>query len=406
MPKRKAWTVLIWIAADNDLTDFGGLDIAEMKRVGSTADIDVVVQYDPAGAGGTCRYHLRKGTKLEADKVKDLGETNTGDPDVAIDFFTWGMKSFPSDHVMCVLWNHGSGIDETDVYARVRRGVAEPVPRGRASVIANSGMGRALFSTTVDAAVSSKAIAFDDNSRDFLDNAELGRVISTVVKRAGRRIDALGFDACLMNMIEVAYQLRGKVDFLIGSEEVEPGNGWPYDKVIRAAAKAPPPAKLAASIVKSYVASYVDDPAEAAVTQSALHLANVEATADAVDRLASAVLANLQSNDDVVAFDRSVRSAQRYYMSDFADLGDLCRQLVRRWPSADVVAAAKGVLGTLVGANGLVHAAESKGDKVARSTGTAIYFPVANKVHLVYPRLDFAQATRWPELIDRYNTFE
>lgn len=385
--------------------------IAELKQVGSTSNVDLVVQYDRAGSGGTRRYHLQKGTLLKDDQLADLGETNTGDPAVAIDFFTWGMKTFPSHHVLCVLWNHGSGIDETDVYARVRAthrvvgrrgGVAAEIPRSHLRAIASSGLRRALFSTTIDAAIESRAIAFDDTSRDFLDNAELARVVKTVVKNTGRKIDVIGFDACLMNMVEIAYELREFADFLVGSEEVEPGDGWPYQKVASAAVRAPTPAKLVASIVKSYVASYAANPAEDHVTQAALNLRKVGAEAKAVEGLAAALIADLQSSDDRQAFERAVKSVQRFDTHDFVDLGDFCRQIAHGSSDPVVVAAAELVVAELTGKDGLVVAAGHKGAPVANATGTAIYFPVLGDAHLAYPRLAFAHDTRWPEFIAKY----
>src|SRR5437867_933962 len=121
-PKR--WTVLAWIAGDNNLDSYGLADIKEMKEIGSTSTVDVVAQFDRSGNGKTYRYHLRKGTPLTADVVDTLGETDTGDPKVASDFFTWGMREYPSEKVLAVIWNHGSGIDEADVYARAKeRGI-------------------------------------------------------------------------------------------------------------------------------------------------------------------------------------------------------------------------------------------------------------------------------------------
>src|SRR6266498_5914466 len=81
----KRWTVLAWIAGDNNLDSYGLSDIKEMKRVGSTKDVDVVAQFDRRGNGKTYRYHLRKGTPLASDVVQELGETDCGDPAVAID---------------------------------------------------------------------------------------------------------------------------------------------------------------------------------------------------------------------------------------------------------------------------------------------------------------------------------
>jgi hypothetical protein len=64
-------------------------------------------------------------------------------------------------------------------------------------------------------------------------------VLSNVKKSLGRSIDILGFDACLMSMAEVAYQVRGLADFTVGSEQTSPNEGWPYDRICKALAARP-----------------------------------------------------------------------------------------------------------------------------------------------------------------------
>ena len=53
---REAWTVMVWMAGDNDLESFGDKDLAEIKRVGSTDEANVVVQFDSMGDDRTRRY--------------------------------------------------------------------------------------------------------------------------------------------------------------------------------------------------------------------------------------------------------------------------------------------------------------------------------------------------------------
>src|SRR6266545_6089326 len=66
-------------------------------------------------AGGK-RYRLRKGTQLAADVVQGLGETNCGDPEVLYDFLAWGTKTYPAQHYLVSLWNHGAGWDDSNIY--------------------------------------------------------------------------------------------------------------------------------------------------------------------------------------------------------------------------------------------------------------------------------------------------
>jgi hypothetical protein len=409
----KRWTVLAWIAGDNNLDSYGLSDIKEMKRVGSTKDVDVAVQFDRRGNGKTYRYHLRKGTTLASDVVQQLGETDCGDPAVAIDFFTWGMQQYPSEKVLAIIWNHGSGIDEADVYRRAKRtGIrierrarprANTRPRSQARVIATNGFSRALFNTTVQSAIKLRAIAYDDTNRDFLDNAELKRVLAQVVKATKRSIDVLGFDACLMNMVEVAYQLRGLVGHIVASEAVEPGDGWPYEKVIGDLVAKPTAdgVTVARNIVRRYLAAY--SPSEE-VTDSAVDVSRVQALAQSVDSLAAACLPTLQAPADYQAFGRSIKTAQRFDMKDYVDLGALCNQLIARSPQPAVQQAAQAVLTSLRGgAQPFVIAEGHKGSTVAGATGTAIYFPLAGDVTVNYGKLDFSKATRWGELITAYS---
>lgn len=408
---RKPWTVLVWIAGDNDLDQYGIADINELKQVGSGEASNIVVQFDRMGDGLTRRYHLQPGTRLELDEVATLPETNTGDPATAIDFFTWGIKSYPSERVLAVIWNHGSGIDETDVYAlAAARGVdvrrkapakQKAVPHSQVRAITSSGLRRALFSSTIDAAISSKAIAYDDTSRDFLDNAELRHVLAEVARRTGRNIDVLGFDACLMNMIEVVYELRGLVDYVVGSEETEPGEGWPYERVMADVVKSPPPAsrKLATSIVKRYLGSYT---AASNVTQSALDASQITEAVAATDEVAGAVIGALRTDDDFLAFRRALRTAQRFKKGDFVDLGDLAARLEAELPTEPVRTATQRLHRALSGENGLVVATGHKGKDVPRATGVAIYFPFALDVQVAYDQLAFARDTRWTELIRKY----
>ena len=81
--KEKQWTVMVYLAGDNSLDAAALTDLDEMKKVGSSPDVDVIAQLDRSGGGhATTRYHLKKGGALKDDATEELGETNTGDPAV------------------------------------------------------------------------------------------------------------------------------------------------------------------------------------------------------------------------------------------------------------------------------------------------------------------------------------
>src|SRR5262245_25010890 len=173
--KRKQWNVMVYLAGDNNLDSAGVADLQEMKTIGSTDQVAIVAQFDRSGARRTTnRYVLQKGSTLAEDLVTSLGETNTGDPAVLRDFVTWAVTTQPARHYMLVIWNHGSGWDDSNLYAGdyfsgatppvVRKGRVLAAPAGPAAgPPVRSGTVRAaikrarrsLFQTTVASMVSS-----------------------------------------------------------------------------------------------------------------------------------------------------------------------------------------------------------------------------------------------------------
>jgi len=415
---KKRWTVMVYLAGDNDLDGAGVADLAEMKTVGSTRDVSVVAQFDRAGSKRlTNRYFLRKGTTLAEDVVTALGETNTGDPGVLRDFVTWAARDHPAAHYMLVIWNHGAGWDDANLYAgdyfgaaappvvrkgaRLTRGAAPealPVTMGTARAAFRRGR-RALFGPTVSTLLSARAIAFDDQAKDYLDNRELERVLAGIRRTLERKIDILGFDACLMSMVEVAYQLRDAVRLICASEEEEPNEGWPYDAILKALAARPsmaPPA-LAQLVVEKYLASY--EPGDG-VTLAAADLSAVGSLAQAVNGLGRAlavVLEDAAARNAIVTVRAQVQEYTAPY-DQYCDLADLCALLVRHVRQPDVRRTCDAVRSAV---DRTIVAAGARGAGVAHSHGISVYFP-KKTVSPLYSTLDFARKGGWATFIDDY----
>jgi len=247
--------------------------------------------------------------------------------------------------------------------------------------------------------VKTRAIAFDDQAKDYLDNGEIKSVMQAICGQLGRKIDILGFDACLMSMLEVGYQIKDTASYSVGSQEEEPNNGWPYTGILAALAKKPAmaPSELAKTVVAQYLASYR---AADGVTFSATDLARIDAVVAAVNTL-GAVLVRAIADKPVLTAIRAVRASVQEYSApydDYVDLVDLCKGLAKMVNNADVTAACAAA--TAAQAQ-MVLKAGFKGARLAHSHGSSIYFP-KKKVCALYSTLDFTKNNAWAAFVNAY----
>ena len=104
--------------------------------------------------------------------------------------------------------------------------------------------------------------------------------IDTALKNAGVKFDFIGFDACLMATAENALMLTQHGDYLIASEETEPGVGWYYTNWLTAFGKNPsmPTIKLGQKIADDFVDVCAQKCPGQLTTLSVVDLAELEAT--------------------------------------------------------------------------------------------------------------------------------
>ncbi len=395
IPTRRPWTFLVYMAGDNNLDPNGVKDLKEMKKVGSNPSLNIVAQFDRASGHAARRYVMRKGGTVVADAVATVGKVNTGDPRRLVDFIKWGVKNYPADRYALVLWNHGQGWDDTDIYADERHRRLRRLAGGRARhAFFHAPVRRVLKSATHDP--QARAILLDDDAKDFLDNLEMKKVLAETKKLLGRKLDVFGMDACLMSMAEVAYQVRDSADFIVGSEQTEPLDGWPYSTILAEVTKKPAMTshELGALIVDKYVASYTHD----SVTQSAGDLSKIGPLATAVAALTAALQTGLH---DVATRQRILAArtqVQSYEVEDNIDLVDFCSLLKASMPGTPI---GHGCQEIITAVSGYVVAQGHKGTDMKDSHGVAIYFPTQT-VSPLYAGLDFSRATGWDAFLGAY----
>jgi hypothetical protein len=369
------WTVMVYLDADNNLESAGIDDINEMEIVGSTTEVNIVVQVDripysvlASNNQGyaddtsndnwttTRRYYITQDfdpVLINSQLKSDLGELNMGDPQTLVDFANWAVTNYPAKKYLLVIWNHGGGF-------------------------------RSLSLT--------KDIAWDDTSGgDKITMPELEYALSAISAQIGKKIDIVGMDACLMAMTEVAYQVKDYADILVASEENEPGDGWPYDTILGELMGNPliSSEQLAVDIVDKYIFSYP----YGNVTQSAIDLSYMGTLAGQLSNLALAIMSD--SLTPKSKYILASVSSQYYGDYDFIDLYDFCNQLVTYSNSLEVKNIALNIQQTL---NYAVIKSGYSGGSVSGSKGLSIYFPYI-AYHYYYNYTNFSQDTFWDEML-------
>jgi hypothetical protein len=356
----RAWTFAVYLAGDNDLEPAALDDLDEMMLVGSSDDVAVVVLLD-TWTGGTEALVVERG---RTTRIEDWGERDMGDWRTLRDFGLLVVEHFPARRTALVLWDHGDGWKST--------AGGEGAPRDTKSYAHDSHGGGDGIS-----------IAAGDHAA----------ALRPVVAALGRRLDLVGFDACLMGTWEVADATAPFADLLVASSEDVPADGWPYRAVLRElrAAPATTPAALARGLVDAY-----HDASPLALVLAAVDLADADGLAAAVTDLADALAAAPLATTDV----ETVRRATLGFSDrDARDLGDFAERIAALpGAAADVVAAAAALLVALDTA--VVHVRVQPSHAAAH--GLSVYFPAAfagTDPRYLAPGATWAARSTWDEFI-------
>lgn len=307
-PPPKTWTILVYMAADNNLAGAALADLAEVKKATGSPSVTVLVQLDLKGDQAR-RYRISNGRSIE---VAALGQINSASPAAMTDFLTWAKQTSTADRTVLVLWDHGSGWSLQD-------GLAKTTSKQVYAMLSDDG-----------------------SSAPLLANVR----IRSAIEQSGISLDVLGFDGCNMGTIEAMYEFRNLAPILIASQELEPVAGWDYTAVLSALSVQPGQSaeSFAAAIVDSYRASaeFIPSTYEHAATLAAIRSARLEAISVEVDRVARLYLNRLadplqkdQALLDLATARKNAQVIDLYAQPyEYVDLVDL---LPRLDPSSTVV---------------------------------------------------------------------
>lgn len=408
--KEKEWTFLVYAAGDNDLSEFTSLDIKEMEKIGSNDLINIVVYLDQEHATSKTEYlHVQKGFSNQI-KIHDE-KLDSGNPDTLINFFEWAMKNYPAKNYALVLWNHGSGILDPVRTAPSQRNIFFHFdPHTKTYGINRNISFLDFFRSQKNKNLDLKGVCFSDTYGTYLTNQKLQyalRVIATEILK--RKIDIVAFDACLMAMLEIADIVKHYAHYMVGSEEIEMGNGWLYSDVLEPFSKGTlTREQFAKHIVASYESGYLnvcDD-----YTQSAITLNRIDTLKENVDKVAGLLVEALYHQQDfsvkaVIKVASSPRMCTHYSEQTYIDLYDFYNNLLRMLyyvrlnqgheTIKDELSVALKAGMELISQTVLANVA---GTALSKSKGISIYFPTQYVDHS-YEKTSIFKETRWGQLI-------
>ena len=183
-------TILVYMCG-SDLESQNGMGTSDLKEMANATigdKVNVVVYTGGASrwrnnvvSSSTNQMYLIRGGKLT--RLEDnLGNASMTSPETLAGFIRYGKEKYPANRMCLILWDHGGG-------SVSGFGYDEKTGRGKSMTLAG---------------------------------------INTALQNGGVQFDFIGFDACLMATVENGIMLSQYADYMIASEETEPGVGWYY----------------------------------------------------------------------------------------------------------------------------------------------------------------------------------
>jgi len=334
----KEWTVLCFINGDNNLELASLMGINVMERVGSTANMNVVVQIDRIARGefgsadeaeggdtaadgnwSTCRrYFVQKDSRpfeLNSILLEKMGEVDMGSNKNFVEFVKYGITHFPAKHYVVLISNHGSEF----------------------------GIG---------------GISFDDQSQNHMNTIQVGQALSEIrdmikAQNGNDLLDLMVFDCCLLAKIEMVKEISEYAEALYACENVQI-NWYGYDDFLRFLDKKPE--SKGTDLARAYHKAYVDfmrnwarqkgQTDKMVLTSTAFDLTKyknfdnafvkfsqaINAYADAKPEIVNQVLAAMKPVNDVSVFDlidfvKKVQAAAK----DDKNLQNSCREVLEAY---------------------------------------------------------------------------
>lgn len=395
--KSKPWTVLVYLAGDNDLAAEMVWALAELKAAAERRAVrdgmNLLAEIDVAGSPPR-RYEL---TGAGASDSGDLPALGRPAPSPAKNELP--LERFLSDAI-------------------------RELPAAKRSAIVLSGHGSGAVGDFLP----------DLEPRSAVSIPRLGRILARTRSRLKEKIGLLGLDSCQMSTVETAFEVRGSVRFLVASEGTVLNAGWPYQSVLDAFLRAKSEEGAARAVVRRYLRYYRDYELASQSTDVAVcDLERLDAVVEALRAFAEAMLRPLARlapdgleegvelgalarkeetpgleraralRDAIVLAHWSAQSYKRDREVDLADFADQIARYARRLAGAGAAPLVDRAERLSRAIDRAVLASGTTGPDFQHSRGLSIYFPwSSNDYDEAYGNLALAKRSGWARFVRAY----
>lgn len=260
--KEPTWVVMIYMSARNDLATYAEANLQQMQRVTSSNNLSILVRLNTIENDCNVTHTLLLKNNSATYIPAPTKYIDGADPHNVIEFCTYVIHNFTATHYALIFWDHGTG----------------PLKPNHS----------ATFHSYPMSDQHHKGVCFDDTSLECLSEGDITHILTTLKKGIlhTRKLDIIGFDACSMATLEVAYNVADFADYMVAAQTLEPATGWDYEKVFLCFKNRTPSAKeFAQHIVKAYAQAYQDNQ----TTLSAIDLRFIPALVNATSNVAQAL---------------------------------------------------------------------------------------------------------------------
>ncbi len=440
--KQKEWTIMIYMAGDNNLAVDMAYAMEQIKSVAEAGDNspNLFVYYDgnsPAiptlycdfSEPGRPRYVRSYTIPNKLHPVTAKHNENAADMRSILNFVDWcvhkvevdddnGEISYgrKADKYALIFSGHSLGFQDIGLFKDETSGKA---------------MNMKDFHTGLQTLVSTKAELEQRIKEHEPDMDDETREIETT-ELLGQKLDILGFDSCVMGMLEVGYQFNTIAKTMIASEGSVPSAGWTYAKILGCLAQEQnrnlDPRSVAELFVKRFIRTQDEyTVGGVSVDMAAWDLSRFDELAGAFDALAIALLACFNDPKSRIygQMERVILQVhwkcQSYMYDQNVDLGDFCELLDRECSRVGkelgggddlellklVQDACQRVLDELKNA---VILSGFSGGGYQYSNGVSVFFPWSREAYAVskknYESLGFAKSAKqklsWTGFLKKY----